>query len=204
MHPPTAGPMDLTPSITRCRLRAERNRRLDDDGEAPAAEVDEPLLARPVDLPHRDRKVRRPGRVPRAELELAVLVPVGLRLAVLLPEELLGSRAGGAAPDGSPPSRGAGLSIRRALHHGGVQPHVWKVPKSWKPQTLPGKHAPTLWQSGGKSGAPTHGWPCGTQTHNVKSPCAVIVFVGTQSSPPGHTPPQVGYGDWTQGVAPIG
>ena len=43
MHPPTAGPMDLTPSITRCRLRAERNRRLDDDGEAPAAKSTNPF-----------------------------------------------------------------------------------------------------------------------------------------------------------------
>jgi hypothetical protein len=59
-----------------------------DDREAAAAEVDEAFLACPMDLSHREREALRPGRVPRAEL--AVLVPVGLRLAVLLPEELLG------------------------------------------------------------------------------------------------------------------
>ena len=74
------------------REEERRRRRLArlqiDDGEAPAAEVDEPLLARPVHLPHREREARRPDRVARAEL--AVLVPLGGLLAILLPEELLG------------------------------------------------------------------------------------------------------------------
>src|SRR5439155_428798 len=76
---------DRRPQVRRPRRLA---RLLIDDREAGTAGVDEALLARPMDLPHREREALRPGRVPRAEL--AVLVAVGGLLAVLLPEELLG------------------------------------------------------------------------------------------------------------------
>ena len=67
------------------RAAAAKERKLIEgstDRNAPAAEVDEALLAGPMDLSHREREELHPRRVPRAEL--AVLVPVGVCLAVLL------------------------------------------------------------------------------------------------------------------------